>query len=547
MPLRVLSVLTLLLAAVRFPAAAQQNAPPRYPPNLKIVLDYSKTISEPIGTPNTPQCRNGGWRAQLTANLVKKEASPYSIVYAVQDGKWTAGGDCKGTMEFEQGDRMCSWTRTDGFNGSGNFPAEFSSAELAIYPGMKSYVFAFNLHAPGSHNVKWEPYCDRPGAASTGDYDFPGAFTGSVSFVNGSPKFSAGGDTAWTNDNIGGEYRSHAVAMIYDKLKAVAGGPYTIERGQTVQLDGSGSLGAIEEYEWALQPNGDCPTGTKKDVKLKGKQVSFKALCPLTATLTVSGADARDSEAAAVAVRARKWQTPFEHAAEGRMTDVGKPVMIPTGRDSAGKLEYSMYELVGGENVSVFDESAPANQLLHPLSTNGSWNGSGYTIEQVNDDGPFAGIWFVSKYTVEVKRKTLVNQYLLPDGPLVNGKSIYLENERDKLPIAEYLAAIRNHEGMSNGKGVLGHSGLFEKALRADDPGLKLEKLAESDSSAVQQKADEALHAANIRMCTEGRDPLPPIWGGNLKFPILNSGGWAVGWADVGGDTPQYKAMPPCT
>lgn len=543
---RVASILALLVLEMGLPVAAQRRAPAPanpFPATLRVSLDYNYTGDEDIGTINTPLCRTGGWSGDVKLNLFRKQASPALVVYGVSDGSWTASGDCSGTMQFTMGDRECQWTARGNSHGAGSFPSKTSQAELTVFPGTKTFVLAFMLDAPQGHSYHWDAYCDRPPGSGTTDWSFHGAVTGTVSFTGGRPRFVAKADTGWTNDNINGRYHSHAVAIIYDKLRAVPGGPYAIERGDVVNLDGSASEGPIEEYEWSFQPTGDCPTGTPPNTTMKGDKVSFTALCSLTATLAVTEGKERDAKPVAITVKPRAWETKFSQSAEGQLQKVPAPIMRQV-RDECNELVWTV-EILGGENVPTDEPTADSHDTLYPFPVDGTWDGRGYTPREVTDDGPFRGLWYPVEYGLKVDRKTVVNKYLIPGGPLVLGQSIYDENKRQKTDIDGYLAAIRGHEGLE-AKGILGHSGRMQRALRADDPARALERLADTSRDALKRAADDLIRAANSRICRESKDPLPVIWKGQVSFPKDDGTGWLGGYAEVGGTNPAYNTMRGC-
>lgn len=75
-----------------------------------------------------------------------------------------------------------------------------------------------------------------------------------------------------------------------------------------------------------------------------------------------------------------------------------------------------------------------------------------------------------------------------------------------------YLAAVRRHE--------LLHSELMEKALLANDPGLKIEAIAFEDKAALKRDVDQKLQAAEEATDRASQDPLPSVgFKGDIAFP----------------------------
>lgn len=114
------------------------------------------------------------------------------------------------------------------------------------------------------------------------------------------------------------------------KLEAVPGGPYTVERGQRVTLDGSASKGSITKYTWKVTP-GRCPGASARAKEHDGTTWTFTALCAATATLTVTdGTTDRKTVPIAVTPR-RSFATQFSEAPE-KPLDSAMPKVQVSGK-----------------------------------------------------------------------------------------------------------------------------------------------------------------------------------------------------------------------
>ena len=313
-------------------------------------------------------------------------------------------------------------------------------------------------------------------------------------------------------------------------LKANPGGPYTVERGGAVQLDGSKSTGSITEYKWTFQPGAGCLDGLSLDAaELKGATQDVTLLCPVTATLTVTDGKDTDSATVPITVTPRSWwDTPFSEYPEGLST---------AGAPWCGTTVFS-----GGQNICALCEGTPNEvTILHPAAEGGSWEKSGgYEISQVNEPGgPFDGYWYVSKYSMEVDRRILINPYILP--PDEGGKNlpsgmgnVYQQNLAMGNDLSKYVSAVRQHEE--------DHSVLMKNALDQAKPAEKVEKLFDKDRNVVKTKADEILQKTENKICENSQDskvkPTMPIrWRGQMYCPSI----WKNEWFGPGKKDPLMQ------
>ncbi len=297
-------------------------------------------------------------------------------------------------------------------------------------------------------------------------------------------------------------------------LWAEAGESQTVERGETVTLDGSGSTGEIEGYRWTLEAD-DCPPGTDlSHVEREGERVEFVVLCSLTATLTVTDGVDTDSDQVSVRVIPREWHTAFsEDTEEIAMGNAGPPLVNPSGQST----------FPGGENVCAHGQSPQDYHNFHPRATNDSWEGGGYTLELIRDTGgPFDGYWYLSEYKLEIRRAIALNPYL-HDGDLAislpnSETTFYRKNKAASMDVDGYLEAVRTHERL--------HSSLKKDALDSDDPAEDVEDEFSWDRGALTDRVDAKIRAVEREICERSSDPLPdrskwfdllfPVGGGNF-------------------------------
>lgn len=316
------------------------------------------------------------------------------------------------------------------------------------------------------------------------------------------------------------------------KLKANPGGPYTVQRGTSLQLDGSRSTGSITEYRWTFSPGSGCPSGLSlNSAELTESQPSATFLCPVTAKLTVTDGKKSDSASVQVNVVSRDWQTPFSMSGEGIDTS---PMATPPWINSPS---YAGYE--GGANIcGLCKGTADENTNLHPPAKDGSWEPSGgYELTQVTEPGkPFDKYWFVSKYNMQMNRMIVINPYILPPGS--GGKEIpygmgtfYQKNVESGYDVDGYLAGVRQHEQ--------DHSNRMKAALEASDPVKKIEPLFDTDKDSIKNKADSTLREVEKKICTRSSDasqpPMSVTWTGKMVFPTSDTNQWKEGMTDVGG------------
>ena len=319
------------------------------------------------------------------------------------------------------------------------------------------------------------------------------------------------------------------------KLKAVPGGPYTVERGQVVNLDGRRSEGGITRHTWKVTP-GRCPGAAAPSAKEHdGATWSFTALCPATATLTVTDGHKSDSKAVAIAVdRRASFVTQFSDAATEKPLDLAAPFYPPPADG-----------VVGGENKCAYDPEPP--HTLHPADSGGTWEGVGYTLKQVSDDGPFDTYWYVDSESLEVARQIGINKYLLPGGPrpFTDIPSIYDRNKaieaangtgmKKGANIDGYLAAVRAHERL--------HSKKMKEAIGRRDPARKIEPMIERGRDALKHKVDAEIKQSELAICNAAKDPIAGERTKRfpLEYPQRSNQDWYRVAVTVGGSAETQK------
>jgi hypothetical protein len=278
-------------------------------------------------------------------------------------------------------------------------------------------------------------------------------------------------------------------------LKAVAGGPYEIERGQQVTLDGSKSEGHPSKFHWKLEPQkcpsapivGDDKGGKKADVWEKdGKTVTFTALCDLKATLMVSN-DTGDTDTtdtpADVTVTARTW----------RVNNGGTTSDTLAGKLACGDKDCMMFGQLVGRNICAIDENRPNSANRHWLHRDTSTSyvraqkgGYGYVIDTVTD-GPFKGWSYVKEQNLTVTRLAQVHADLQP------GSAVWKKNVNEGVDIATFAQSVSEHEAV--------HSELaFDEFAGGVDPATAIEPLVEHSTDEVKTYGDIACYDLDNRM-----------------------------------------------
>jgi hypothetical protein len=252
-------------------------------------------------------------------------------------------------------------------------------------------------------------------------------------------------------------------------------GPSSIERASNITLDGSSSVGRVDEYKWDFNFDDDCISSAEgAQVILKGPKVTFMALCNFTAQLNVKNDEGDNSAEFKVMVTPRKgdkWRTKFSSVPST------KPISLPM---ATGMMHF-------GANHCAEHESTDADSLFghiihNETDSNETWENVGYEIEQVSDGGPFTGAWYIKAQKLKVKRLETVNAKLMPGG------NVYLLNkEMGNVANIDLLTnQIKAHEAI--------HGKLLKEKLDSlgeeGDPATLIERLVGFTDEALQTTAD---------------------------------------------------------
>lgn len=315
---------------------------------------------------------------------------------------------------------------------------------------------------------------------------------------------------------------------VKDDLKAKPKITTSVERGEAIELDGAESTGDIDTYEWSFKPLAPGSPQPDTSVKIESPTATVVLLKSMLVTLTVKDGKKSNKKTLAVHVRPRSWEMPFEQVPEEGTLPAGmggKPYYR-----AGGTIQYS-----GGENVCAIDppqSDADPPHIIHPEKDgSSSWNDSGYGLEQVQDDGPFNGWWYVKEQTIEVKRQVLINQYIRPDGPVIfdgMSENFYTANMNRGMKADAYLAAARAHE--------TDHTTKMRTALAFYDPAKKLETAMARDRDELKNKADAIIQRAEDLMSRATSDcRMPVTWRGVLVVPDDATYVWTPVTLQVGG------------
>lgn len=305
-------------------------------------------------------------------------------------------------------------------------------------------------------------------------------------------------------------------------IRAEPGGPYNIERGATVTLDGSRSRPSkgrqIKSYKWKLTPQ-SCPEGGQK-TEVSGARVTFTALCPVQAELTVEDGLKSDTRSAGVAVKARPWKTELSLDPANTLSNL---TFMPGG-------------LAFGQSRCQLHPDADPDHYYQP-GPNGlkDYEKGSFWLVQVSDGGPFDGIWYVEKGNFKVPRVSTINKKFYPTG------SVYELNvqKNNRAQIERLRRSVEQHEKL--------HYVLVKRAAdAAADPAVSVEKGMSKNRGELADKMNSIMREAYGRLAaatTEDKvkDEMRKIAeyrpGGKIYYP-------AVSGADAGyRDFPSFAEL----
>lgn len=271
-----------------------------------------------------------------------------------------------------------------------------------------------------------------------------------------------------------------------DTLRAEAGGPYRVVRGENVRLDGSRSQGQIQNYTWTLVAEpcpaylpelvAEAPSRRTRD----GVAVEFKALCPLTAKLVVSDGSGFEEDYTKVEIVPRAWTTKIEPPVKSRFT--GNKLLWPCLHCQWG-INLCAEEFAAGQMTS--------GHQIHSTSA-GNWMGpKGFQVEPLHDPhGPWDGWWYVKNNNLRMQRAELVHQDLFPPSCAVEHSENFNQEAGATVCDLDLLRdAIAEHEHQ--------HTRLLNEKLRESgvDPAPVIEAFVASSG-----RHDQLIAAANQRI-----------------------------------------------
>ena len=268
---------------------------------------------------------------------------------------------------------------------------------------------------------------------------------------------------------------SWSLRRAVDRAMARISAPASFTRGDTVTLDGSGSLGDLRKYEWRFAYGANCAPAIPRDPELviEGPRITFKALCDFRASLSVEdslGQGDRTSSAwiRVVPRRGDLWKTKF----------ASRP-----GPDLTERLMPEFMRLGVNQCAQHAADAATGHFIHTSAANNGTWIDDGYETEEVTDAGPFGGMWWVSNNKLEIDRLERVNRNLTA------GEAHDINRAHGTL--ANFLLLkpqVQAHEAM--------HSTLAKEAIERDDPALKVEAVLGGSRAMIQTFADMAIRDA---------------------------------------------------
>jgi hypothetical protein len=284
------------------------------------------------------------------------------------------------------------------------------------------------------------------------------------------------------------------------EVKAKAGGPYTVVRGDVLTLDGSKSTGPIMSYEWTF------PGAQRVDAKKEGATPTVRVLDNLKACLIVTGQDGKKSKPdyADVVVQPRKgFETKISHVSEigtiptsVKIEGLEKNVTLDPVVRGKKKLDGRRVPdpgqpgfLTGINQCSL--EKDPWGTAPHAFMHPGGSDAKLFELEQVIDDsggiGPFHNEYYVKTCNLQISRKTYLNPYIYTAqsqsaiAPRGFSETIPDRNKSNPANWKAYLDAVKAHERR--------HTQKFEEQKAKGDPAKLIEQW--HDTQISQADAEE--------------------------------------------------------
>jgi len=304
-------------------------------------------------------------------------------------------------------------------------------------------------------------------------------------------------------------------------VRAVITAPPAVKRGDVVHLSGSESTGEITEYKWTFKASNSNPDGVQpnSNASILGQEADVTLLDTTQVTLTVTDGTDTDSTTRTVHVLARspmEFGTKSEHVDEEGIFKGIKPEGTPEGFDKE--------TWKASDNVCVVDPDAPFH-WLHPSPKSAvaippkdaddkdtnivmSVSEEMFTLATVKDEGPWNGFSWFKDWNLSMKRQTRLNEYLLPDGPVLPGQTRNFYNVNEKYVVDRYLNALREHEK--------NHGYLAKWGLVQGDPAGECESMYDKDAGKLRNDVLKTVREAEDRITKSSADPLRKTWEGDL-------------------------------
>lgn len=278
-------------------------------------------------------------------------------------------------------------------------------------------------------------------------------------------------------------------------------GPMNPGRGwlATYNVQSNPAGKSISQVAWTFTGPG-APNTLQNQASWSGKMIVSGTL---SVSAVVSGAAVQTNQV--IAVSSRNWSTPIS-CAQDNDPDFGE-VPVPSAelgmnRDMGSQVRHYIF---GPRNGAT--DFAPARTLAEVTT------------------GPCAGWWYVAGSTLRCQRETVINRYILANGPLIDSRSFYQVNsDCFSTSVDNFIQAVGNHEyrGTPDTPGsTSGHQGRLETAILEQwhDPRKAIEPLVNRNPADLADAVNGTIlaHEASVLTFFENevyQSILGPNWGG---------------------------------
>lgn len=288
-------------------------------------------------------------------------------------------------------------------------------------------------------------------------------------------------------------------------------GPQVVRRVDQVPLDGTTSTGDIAEYLWTFKIATSCPVEPGRETQMRGAQVTFHALWDFEAELVVKDRAGKQSRPAKRRIKVLpreglEWLTRVESktgdlvaALRAGPTDYDrmpqpKPALL-SGSVRAGGLQIGVNQCVH------HPESVLSGHRLHTTDpANKTWFQVGYDVQKVGDEGPFRGLFYVSKQQLEINRIERVNTLLKN-----YSSDLYQLNQRHRNEgaVQRLFKQAKEHEHLHS---TLVKDELYRLRAKGFDPGVRLEAVLGVQYENIQRLADESVQKSHLELLLAGNE-----------------------------------------